>query len=58
MGKRNGIGKKIHKKMGEGGGKLERENKWYRSCSYLLFRGYLVSAYGRVLKSKNNSEVF
>lgn len=41
------------KKIGGGGG-----DKWYRSYSHGAFRGYLISAYGRGLKNKNNSEVF
>lgn len=44
---------KNDKKIGGG-----RGDKWCGSYSCGAFRGYLISVYGRGLKSKNNSEVF
>lgn len=44
---------KNYKKIGGG-----RGDKWCGSYSCGAFRGYLISAYGRGLKNKNNSEVF
>lgn len=38
-----------------GGGKGDQ---WYGSYSCRAFGGYLIPAYGRGLKSKNNREVF
>lgn len=51
------MGEKVEEKNYKniGGG---RGDQWCESFSCGAFRGYLISAYGRGLKRKNNREVF